>query len=62
MLEKFQALFYELDFGIQLIFYLFIHFSDSMNKGEWWRLITSKISFLETKDAIFCFVLIYYFR
>jgi len=42
--------------------YMVCKIPDSMNKGEWWRLITSKISFLETKDAIFCFVLIYYFR
>lgn len=42
--------------------YLVCKIPDSMNKGEWWRLFTSKIAFLETKDAVFCLVLIYYFR
>jgi len=42
--------------------YLVCKIPDSMNKGDWWRLFASKISFLETKDAIFCLVLIYYFR
>ena len=36
--------------------------TDSLNKGEFWRLWTSKLAFLDTKDAIFCLILLYQFR
>ena len=38
------------------------YFADSLNKGEIWRLWTSKCAFLDTKDAIFCMILLYQFR
>ena len=37
-------------------------FSDSISKGELWRILSTKFAFLETKDAIFCLVLLYTFR
>jgi len=42
--------------------YMICKLPDSLNKGEWWRIFTSKIAYLETKDAIFCLILVYYFR
>ena len=30
--------------------------------GQWWRLVTSKLIFIDTKDAIFCLILLYQFR
>lgn len=42
--------------------YLICKIPDSLNKGEIWRLWTSKCAFLDTKDAIFCMILLYQFR
>lgn len=35
---------------------------DSLVKGDYWRLLTSKLMFLDTKDAILCLILLYQFR
>ena len=36
--------------------------SDSLVKGDYWRLFTSKFAFLDTKDAILGLILLYQFR
>ena len=40
----------------------FYSFLDSFVKGEYWRLLTSKLAFLDTKDAILGLILLYQFR
>jgi len=42
--------------------YLICKLPDSIQKGEYWRVLTSKVAFLETRDTIFCLILFYYFR
>lgn len=42
--------------------YFICKFPESFLKGEAWRLVTSKLTFIDTKDAIFITLLIYYFR
>lgn len=36
--------------------------ADVVNKGEWWRLWSSKLVFLDTKDAVLALILCYKFR
>ena len=42
--------------------YLLYVFADSFLKGEFWRLLTSKMFFLDPRDLIVSVLLIYYFR
>lgn len=42
--------------------YVFYDASDVLDRGEFWRLITSKVSFLDMKDLVCGSLLIYYFR
>jgi hypothetical protein len=42
--------------------YIICKIPDSLAKGEFWRLFTSKICFIDTKDAVLAAILIYYFR
>ena len=36
--------------------------SDSLSKGQVWRSVTSKLAFVDTRDAVFALMLIYHFR
>lgn len=42
--------------------YLICQIPDSMLQGEWWRLLTSNVAFIDTKDTICCLFLVYVFR
>lgn len=42
--------------------YVVYDISDIMDRREFWRLVTSKLSFLDTKDLVCGSLLIYYFR
>ena len=42
--------------------YIVCKIPDSIAKREFWRLLTSKLCFLDTKDAVLAAILIYYFR
>jgi len=41
---------------------LFCHLPRLFDKGDIWRLFTSKLIFFDTKDTIFCLILLYQFR
>ncbi|TRY75902.1 hypothetical protein TCAL_00675 [Tigriopus californicus] len=42
--------------------YFICRFPDVVNKGEWWRLASSKLVCLDTKDAVLALILCYKFR
>ena len=42
--------------------YIVCKIPDSLAKREFWRLLTSKLCFIDTKDAVLAAILIYYFR
>lgn len=46
----------------QVRHYIVYDVSDIVDKGEFWRLVTSKVCFLDTKDLVCGSLLIYYFR
>ncbi|KAL1440885.1 hypothetical protein MTO96_009056 [Rhipicephalus appendiculatus] len=46
----------------QVRHYVLYDISDIVDRGEFWRLVTSKVCFLDTKDLVCGSLLIYYFR
>uniref|UniRef100_A0A131XHT7 Putative ubiquitin-associated domain-containing protein n=1 Tax=Hyalomma excavatum TaxID=257692 RepID=A0A131XHT7_9ACAR len=46
----------------QVRHYVLYDVSDIVDRGEFWRLVTSKVCFLDTKDLVCGSLLIYYFR
>jgi len=42
--------------------FLHCNLSRVLENGQWWRLVASKLIFIDTKDAIFCLILLYQFR
>ncbi len=42
--------------------YLVCKVPDSFVKGDFWRLLTAKIFFMDSRDLILSLILVYYFR